>query len=222
MHVLLVEDDRRLASAIADGLSAHQVEVTTAHDAGEGRQAATLNDYDVLILDVMLPDSDGFELCRWLRREGDATPILMLTARDSVPDRVRGLDAGADDYLVKPFSFAELLARLRALARRVPGFLPERVRVADLSADLRSRTLTRGGRPIELTNKEWDLFEFFVRHHDAVVGRAAITAYVWDENHDPFSNALEVLVRRLRAKLDDGFERKLIHTVRGAGYRFGA
>ncbi len=221
MRVLLVEDDRRLADAIEEGLSPHSVDVTAAADVAEGRRTAALNQYDVLVLDVMLPDGDGFDLCRQLRAAGDSTPILMLTARDSVDDRVAGLDAGADDYLVKPFAFAELLARIRALSRRVPGLLPERVRVGDLVADLRSRNLARGEQMIRLTNKEWDLFEFFIRHAGAVVGRAQITSYVWDENHDPFSNALEVLVRRLRAKLDDDFETKLIHTVRGAGYRFG-
>jgi two-component system, OmpR family, copper resistance phosphate regulon response regulator CusR len=221
LRVLLVEDDRRLARAIAEGLAVHNVALTQTHDAASARRDALLGGYDVIVLDVMLPDGNGIELCRWIRAVRDETPILMLTARDTVEDRVRGLDAGADDYLVKPFALAELLARVRALARRSPGILPEVIHVADLVADLRSRKVTRAGRDLSLTNKEWDLFEFFVRHHGAVVGRAEITAYVWDENHDPFSNALEVLVRRLRAKLDDGFGRKLIHTVRGAGYRFG-
>ena len=145
----------------------------------------------------------------------------MLTAKRGEFDEAEGLDTGADDYLTKPFAFAELTARIRALARRLPSLLPERVRVEDLIADLRSRRIARDSRVITLTNKEWDLFEFFVRHIGAVVSRAAITSYVWDENHDPFSNALEVLVRRLRAKIDDDFEPKLIRTVRGAGYRFG-
>jgi len=221
MRVLIVEDDGRLARALKEGLEQNRVSVALATDAACGRREAILNDYDVLVLDVMLPDGSGFDLCRRLRADGDRTPILLLTARDTVADRVRGLTAGADDYLIKPFAFAELEARLRALARRVPGFLPERIEVADLVADLRSRSVTRKGRVLTLTNKEWDLFECFVRHLGAVVSREQLTAYVWDDNHDPFSNALEVLVRRLRAKIDDDYDDKLIHTVRGAGYRFG-
>jgi len=145
----------------------------------------------------------------------------MLTARDAVDDRVAGLDAGADDYLAKPFAFRELLARVRALARRPPTPLPQVVRVADLEVDMASHRVTRGGRAIDLTAKEFALLECFVLHRGAVVDRAAITAHVWDENHDPFTNVLEVLVRRLRRKIDDGFEPKLIQTLRGAGYRFG-
>jgi two-component system copper resistance phosphate regulon response regulator CusR len=146
----------------------------------------------------------------------------MLTARDTVDDRVRGLDAGADDYLTKPFAFRELLARVRALARRGPTLVPETVRVADLEVDLAARSVRRGGRLIQLTAKEFALLEFFARHVGQVVDRAAITAHVWDENHDPFTNVLEVLIRRLRRKIDDAFDPKLIHTLRGAGYRFGA
>lgn len=221
MKVLLVEDDVRLATTVADGLGAHGIDVTGASGLLEGRRLAALNAYDVIVLDVVLPDGSGFDLCARLREsEGDDTPILMLTARDSVDDRVRGLEAGADDYLTKPFAFRELVARIKALARRVPGLLPERVTVADLEANLANRKVIRGGRELALTNKEWDLLELFLRKLDHVVSRAEITAYVWDENHDPFSNALEVLVSRLRAKIDDEGE-ALIHTVRGAGYRFG-
>ena len=147
---------------------------------------------------------------------------MMLTARDAVDDRVAGLDAGADDYLPKPYAFRELLARVRALARRQPRLEPQRHRFADLEVDLLSRSVRRGRRDIELTAKEFALLEVFVRHAGEVLDRAAITAHVWDENHDPFTNVLEVLVRRLRRKLDDGFEPKLIQTLRGAGYRFGA
>jgi two-component system copper resistance phosphate regulon response regulator CusR len=145
----------------------------------------------------------------------------MLTARTAVEDRVAGLEGGADDYLAKPFDFRELLARVRALARRPTAWAEEMFALADLRVDLRSRRLERAGNAIELTAKEWVLLEFFIRHADKVVDRAAISAYVWDENHDPFSNVLEVLVGRLRRKLDDGFMPKLIHTLRGAGYRFG-
>jgi two-component system copper resistance phosphate regulon response regulator CusR len=169
----------------------------------------------------MLPGGSGFELCRALRKRGVGTPVLMLTARDTVDDRVQGLDAGADDYLTKPFAFRELVARLHALARRRPTPLPEIATIADLEVDLRGHRVRRAGREIELTAKEFALLEFLVRHTAQVVDRAAITAHVWDENHDPFTNVLEVLVRRLRRKIDDGFDVKLIHTLRGAGYRLG-
>ena len=221
VRVLVVEDDTRLADAIARGLGAHRIDVVTARTFEEARERALFAAHDVIVLDVMLPGGSGFDLCALLRKRGITTPVLMLTARDAVPDRVRGLEAGADDYLTKPFAFTEFVARVRALARRTPGFTAEFIRVADLEADLVSRRVSRAGRAIMLTAKEFALLEFFLRHQDAVVDRAAITARVWDENHDPFANALEALVRRLRAKIDDGFEPKLIHTLRGAGYRFG-
>jgi DNA-binding response OmpR family regulator len=222
MRVLLVEDDPELAGVLASGFAEHGVEVVRASTFATGRERAMLGHFDIVVLDVMLPGGTGFELCRELRRRKIATPILMLTARDAVDDRVTGLDAGADDYLTKPFAFRELLARVRALARRRPALLPRDIRVADLEVDLGARRVRRAGRPIELTAKEFALLEFFVLHADQVVDRAAITAHVWDENHDPFTNVLEVLVRRLRRKVDDGFQPKLIHTLRGAGYRFGA
>jgi two-component system copper resistance phosphate regulon response regulator CusR len=169
----------------------------------------------------MLPGGNGFDLCRVIRRRGVGAPVLLLTARDTVDDRVRGLDSGADDYLTKPFAFRELVARIRALARRRPTPLPEVATVDDLEVDLRAHRVKRGGKPIELTAKEFALLEILIRHHDQVVDRAAISAAVWDENHDPFTNVLEVLVRRLRRKIDDGFDVKIIHTLRGAGYRLG-
>jgi two-component system copper resistance phosphate regulon response regulator CusR len=206
---------------VAAGLGEHNVETVLACDAREGRERALWGSYDVMVLDVMLPRGNGFDLCAALRAAGIPTPILMLTARDSVDDRVRGLEAGADDYLAKPFAFRELLARVRALARRQPAFHPERYEIADLHVDIVSHEVRRGDRDIALTAREFALLEFFVRHEGTVVDRAAITAHVWDENHDPFTNVLEVLVRRLRRKIDDDFEPKLIRTVRGAGYRFG-
>ncbi len=221
MRVLLVEDDVELATVLAAGLREHGDEVTRAASASDGRSRALADPFDVIVLDVMLPGGSGFEVCRELRRRRLTTPILMLTARDAVDDRVTGLDAGADDYLTKPFAFRELVARIRALTRRGPQAAPGAVRIANLSVDLRSRRVARGTRHIELTAKEFALLAFFVEHRDEVVDRGAITASVWDENHDPFTNVLEVLIRRLRRKIDDTFEPKLIHTVRGAGYRFG-
>lgn len=221
MRLLVVEDDPGLAKVLADGFREQRIEVVVATDVAPAQERAALGTYDVMILDVLLPGGDGFDLCARIRRRGIATPILMLTARDTVDDRVRGLEAGADDYLTKPFAFRELLARVRALARRHPSIAPQRAQVADLAVDLDTRAVTRAGQPLTLTAKEFALLEFFVRHEGKVVDRAAIAAHVWDDNHDPFTNVLEVLVRRLRRKIDDDFEPKLIHTVRGAGYRFG-
>jgi two-component system copper resistance phosphate regulon response regulator CusR len=222
MKLLLVEDDRRIASMVRKGCGEQGIEVVLRYDAASGRREALLSAFDVLVLDVLLPDGNGVELCRVLRDRGVTTPILLCTARDAVEDRVRGLDAGADDYLVKPFAFPELLARLRALARRSATFQPESVEISGLWVDLRSRVVRREGREISLSCREWDLLEFFLRNRDAVLDRGSISAYVWDDNHDPASNALEVLVRRLRMKIDDGFSFPLIHTHRGAGYRFGS
>jgi two-component system copper resistance phosphate regulon response regulator CusR len=221
MRVLFVEDDPGLAAIVKTGLGEQDVQVVTVGSFSEGKMKAVLGAFDVIILDVMLPGGTGFDLCRELRRREIATPILMLTARDTVDDRVAGLEVGADDYLTKPFAFRELVARVRALARRRGAPLPETLRVADLEVDLTAHRVRRGGVSIELTAKEFSLLEFFVLHRDQVVDRAAITAHVWDENHDPFTNVLEVLVLRLRRKIDDDFSPKLIQTIRGAGYRFG-
>ena len=222
MRVLLVEDDAELAHEVAMGLRGAGARVEHAGTAREGRRIVERDALDVLILDVMLPGESGFALCKSLREAGVQTPILMLTARDAVDDRVTGLDAGADDYLTKPFALQELIARVRALSRRRPTLSPRLVRIADLEVDLAAHRARRGDRVIELTAKEFALLECFALHPDVVLDRAAITAHVWDDNHDPFTNVLEVLVRRLRRKIDDGFEPKLIHTMRGAGYRIGA
>ncbi len=221
MRLLIVEDDPALASLLESGFREFGVSTERVGTAPAARLRATYDTFDVIVLDVMLPGGSGFAVCRDLRGAGVSTPILMLTARDSVDDRVTGLDVGADDYVTKPFAFRELLARVRALARRRPLLVSGTVHVGDLSVDFASHKVTRQGRSIELTAKEFSLLQFFVQHRDQVVDRAAITAHVWDENHDPFTNVLEVLVRRLRAKIDDPFEPKLIHTLRGAGYRFG-
>ncbi|MES2306668.1 MAG: response regulator transcription factor [Gemmatimonadota bacterium] len=221
MRLLLVEDDTQLAAVLTAGFAEHGIATTSAATVAEGRSRATHGGYDVLVLDVMLPGGSGFDLCRALRDDGVTQPILMLTARDTVDDRVTGLDVGADDYLTKPFAFRELLARVKALARRGPRLAGLTTTIADLTVSLASHRVTRAGRKIELTAKEFALLECFVRHTGEVIDRAVITASVWDENHDPFTNVLEVLIRRLRRKLDDDFEPKLIHTIRGAGYRFG-
>ena len=221
MRLLIIEDDTELAQALQDGLREHGIETTLAGSVPQGRQRAVFGEYDVIVLDVLLPGGDGFVLCHELRQRGLTTPILMLTARDAVDDRVRGLEAGADDYLTKPFAFRELVARVHALGRRRPAIEPAVHRIADLEVDLASHVVQRAGRAIYLTAKEFALLECFVRHEGQVIDRATITSYVWDDNHDPFTNVLEVLVRRLRRKIDEPFEPKLIQTLRGAGYRFG-
>ncbi|HXY31273.1 MAG TPA: response regulator transcription factor [Gemmatimonadaceae bacterium] len=220
MRLLIVEDDAALSRILVDGFSEHRIDVSLARSVREGRERAELGSHDVIVLDILLPDGSGVDLCASLRARRLDVPILMLTARDAVDDRVRGLEAGADDYLTKPFAFRELLARVHALARRPPIRSPEVLRVADVELDRTARTAARGGVPIPLTAKEFALLEFFVLNAGRAVTRADITAYVWDENHDPFTNVLEVLVRRLRRKLDDPHEVKLIQTLRGAGYRF--
>jgi len=221
VRVLIVEDDPELAGLLRDGLRAQRIDPTLAGTFAEGRARATGASYDVIILDVRLPGGTGFDICAELRRQGVTTPVLMLTALDGVDDRVRGLEVGADDYLTKPFAFRELVARLKALTRRSPALTPALHRIADLEVDLASREVRRGGRSVTLSAKEFALLELFVRRKGQVINRTTITAHVWDDNHDPFANVLDVLVRRLRRKIDDGFERKLITTVRGAGYRFG-
>jgi two-component system copper resistance phosphate regulon response regulator CusR len=221
MRILLIEDDRNLAEIIRAGLEEREIRTRVSHRADDGRMQAVLGTYDVIVLDVMLPDGSGFDVCREIRKRGMSTPILMLTARNAIDDRVTGLEAGADDYLPKPFAFKELIARIRALSRRRPALVPRVITVADLEVNLAAQTASRGGRDIPLTAKEFSLLEFFVLHKGEVVDRAAITAHVWDDNHDPFTNVLEVLIRRLRRKIDDEFEPKLIQTLRGSGYKFG-
>ncbi len=221
MRVLLVEDDPGLSAIIKTGFAEQGIQVVAVSTYADGLMKAVLGSLDVIVLDVMLPGGNGFDLCRELRAREVGTPILMLTARDTVDDRVAGLEVGADDYLTKPFAFRELLARVRALGRRRGTPLPETLRASDLEVDLQAHRVRRAGNAIELTAKEFALLEFFILHKGQVVDRAAITAHVWDENHDPFTNVLEVLVRRLRRKIDDDYPTKLIQTLRGAGYRFG-
>jgi two-component system copper resistance phosphate regulon response regulator CusR len=218
VRILLVEDEARVAGFIAKGLREQSYAVDVAGDGEQALYCAAVNAYDLVILDVMLPIKDGYQVCRELRAAAFRAPILMLTARDAVDDRVAGLDAGADDYLTKPFDFKELLARLRALARRTDGLRPQVVRIADLTLNTANHAATRAGRPVSLTAKEYALLEFLVRNEGRVVGREQIAQHVWDESFDPFSNVIDVYIKRLRAKLDTGVARKLIHTRRGEGY----
>ncbi len=218
MRILLVEDESRVAGFIAKGLREQAYAVDIASDGDQALYQAAVNQYDIVILDVMLPLKDGHTVCRELRASGFRTPILMLTARGAVDDRVEGLDSGADDYLAKPFDFKELLARLRALLRRPAGLLPQVARVADLTLNTASHAVTRAGKPVSLTAKEYALIEFLVLNQGRVVGREQIGQHVWDANFDPFSNVIDVYIKRLRSKLDTGFSRRLIHTRRGEGY----
>lgn len=222
VRILLVEDEPSAALMLAKGLREEAYAVDVAGDGERALELAFVNDYDLVILDVMLPRKGGFEVCRELRAAGSAVPVLMLTARDAVEDRVAGLDSGADDYLPKPFDFEELLARVRALLRRRPALYPEVINVADLSIDTRARRARRGGRDVELTAKEYALLEYLARRADEVVGRADIAEHVWDESYDPFSKVIEVFIQRLRRKVDEGHALKLIRTRRGEGYTLTA
>jgi two-component system, OmpR family, copper resistance phosphate regulon response regulator CusR len=218
VRILLVEDESSAARMLAKGLREQAYAVDVAPDGEDALYRLTINDYDLVILDVMLPHKDGFAVCREVRAAKSAVPVLMLTARDAVADRIAGLDTGADDYLIKPFDLHELLARVRALLRRGPILRKEILRVGDLSIETRARRARRAGRSIELTGKEYALLDYLARHADQVVGRAEIAEHVWDENFDPFSNLIEVYVQRLRRKIDHGHSRKLLRTVRGGGY----
>ncbi len=218
MRILQVEDDMRIANFLAKGLQENAYAVDRATNGADALYQASINSYDAIILDVMLPKKNGFEVCRELRAKGIKTPILMLTARDAVEDRIEGLDYGADDYLTKPFAFDELLARLRALLRRSAEIRPPKITIADLEIDTNAQRVWRGGSEIFLTTKEYALLEYLAREKGKVVGRAAIAEHVWDENFDVFSNLIEVYIKRLRSKMDENFVVQLIHTRRGAGY----
>jgi DNA-binding response OmpR family regulator len=221
MRVLLVEDDPGVQRFVVKGLREQAYAVDTSTTGTEALYQADINTYDLIILDVMIPGPDGFQVCRSLRKAGHRMPILMLTARDAIEDRIAGLDHGADDYLTKPFEFRELLARLRALLRRSGELRPGQITVADLVLDTGAQSISRAGRNIPVTTKEYALLEFLARNAGRVVGRAEIAEHVWDESFDPFSNLIEVYVNRLRRKIDSGAGKPLLHTRRGAGYFFG-
>jgi DNA-binding response OmpR family regulator len=218
VRILVVEDESVAANILAKGLREHSYAVDVAPDGAAALEQAGVNDYDLILLDVLLPGVDGMIVCRRLRAAGVVVPILMLTARGEPDQRVEGLDAGADDYLAKPYHFPELLARIRALLRRGPAMASAVIDVDDLTIDTRARRVERAGRAVQLTAKEYALLEYLARRQGDVVGRADIAEHVWDDSFDPMSNLIEVYIQRLRRKIDDGQHVKLIHTRRGAGY----
>jgi len=220
VRILVVEDEVKLAEALRRGLAADQYAVTVAHTGEDGFYLANEETFDLAILDIMLPGRDGLEILAALRRHGIHIPVLLLTARDSIEDRVQGLDAGADDYLVKPFALPELLARIRALQRRGKPDNQQRLRLADLELDAGSRSVTRGGKALELTAREFELLEYLLRHQGHVVTREMLAREIWKESarFTPLDNVIDVHIARLRRKVDDEFTEKLVHTVRGVGF----
>jgi len=218
MRILLVEDDRRSREFLARGLTEEGYAADTAADGEQGLQLALEREYDLIILDVMMPRRDGWSVLTALRKRGTAVPVLFLTARDTVPDRVKGLELGADDYLVKPFAWAEFVARIKTLLRRGPARQAEVLRLADLEIDLPKMKARRGGKVIDLTAKEFQLLSLLARRTGDVLSRTTLAEQVWDMNFTTDSNAVDVAMGRLRRKVDEPFPRKLIHTVRGLGY----
>ena len=219
MRILVAEDDRQMAGVLRRGLQEQGYAVDVASDGDDGLTLATSEPYDLVILDVMLPELDGLSLCRSLRTQHRSMPVLMLTARDTVDDRVAGLDSGADDYLVKPFAFRELLARVRALLRRDDLSKDPVLRAADLEVNTLTREVHRGGRSVELTSKEYAVLEYFLRHPNQVLSRTQIAEHVWDYDFVAMSNVVDVYIRYLRRKLSDESEPRLLHTIRGTGYQ---
>lgn len=218
MRILVVEDERKVASFIRKGLKEEGYAVDVAEDGEKGDFLAATNDYDLILLDVLLPKIDGISLLKKIRLDNNSTPVILLTAKDTVKDKVSGLDSGADDYLTKPFAFAELLARIRNVLRKVNSPLPSTLCVADLSLDLLGHKVMRDGQEIEVTAKEFALLEFLMQHAGTVVTRTMIIEHVWDIHFDSFTNVVDVYINYLRRKIDNGRERKLIHTVHGRGY----
>ncbi|MBU3911957.1 MAG: response regulator transcription factor [Candidatus Omnitrophica bacterium] len=218
MRILLVEDEKKIANFIERGLKEEHYIVDIAYDGEKGLFLAEINAYDLIILDIMLPFKDGLSICRELRSKKIATPILMLTARDRVEDKVLGLDLGADDYLAKPFEFEELLARVRALLRRKETDKSTILKIADLELDQLTHKVKRAGREISLTSKEYTLLEYLMLNANQVVTRTMISEHVWNEDFDSFTNVIDVYIKYLRNKIDKDFKRQLIHTIRGTGY----
>lgn len=221
MRVLVIEDNPKMAAAIQKGLREHGFAVDVSNTGFEGEELAASGSHDVILLDLMLPDRDGVDVCRNLRRRGIDVKIIMLTALGATQDKIQGLDAGADDYLVKPFEFEELLARIRALLRRGDASESRHLRCDDLELDLYTRVAKRAENSIDLSNKEFALLEYFMRNPNRVLSRTQIGEKVWDMAFEPSSNVVDVYVSSLRKKIDRGFERSLIHTIKGVGYRFG-
>lgn len=221
MKILIIEDTPKMASAMQAGLQSHGFIVDVSHTGIEGEEMAMTEPYDAVILDLMLPDRDGVEVCRNLRRRGQNVPVLMLTALSATEEKVEGFDAGADDYLTKPFDFDELLARVRALLRRGNATEGRTLRCEDLELDLYTREAARGDTVVALSNKEFALLEYLMRNPNRVLSRIQIGEKVWDMNFEPTSNVIDVYISSLRKKIDRGFDKQLIHTITGAGYRFG-
>jgi heavy metal response regulator len=218
MRIIVIEDDNKIAAFIKKGLEEEHYAVDVFHDGEEGAYWATINDYDLIILDIMLPGKDGIEICDEIRRENIISPILMLTAKSSVKDRVKGLDIGADDYLTKPFDFEELFARVRSLLRRNQSYKTKTLNIADLELNPASRTVSRAGEKIALTGREYALLEYLMRNKGRVLTETKIIEHVWDMNYDHDSNIVNVYLHHLREKIDKGFDNKLIHTIRSLGY----
>jgi two-component system, OmpR family, copper resistance phosphate regulon response regulator CusR len=220
VNILVVEDEHKMAEALREGLEADDYSVRVAHTGEEGFYLVQAQPFDLVILDVMLPGHDGFEILATLRMRGVKTPVLLLTSRDAIEDRVRGLDSGADDYLVKPFAFPELLARARALLRRGKPDVGQRFRVADLEMDIAQRSVVRAGQPVELTPREFELLEYLFANKGRVVSREMLARDIWKETarQTPLDNVIDAQIVRLRRKLDGQFDRKLLHTVRGVGF----
>jgi len=218
MRILVIEDEKKIASFIKRGLTEQNYTVDVAADGEEGLYLAEINPYDLIVLDIMLPGKDGFTVCRTLRSKNINTPILMLTARDDLRDKIFGLDSGADDYLTKPFAFAEFLARVRVLLRRHGSVKSTTLRVADLELDQLTHQVARAGKPIDLTPTEYALLEYLLLNHGQVVTRTMLSEHVWNQDFDSFSNVINVYVNYVRKKVDADFDVKLIHSVRGAGY----
>ncbi len=218
MRILVVEDEKKISDFLRRGLKEEGWAVDVAYDGEQGDFLAATEEYDLIILDLMLPKMDGLTLCRNLRMKNRSTPVLMLTARDEVAEKVKGLNAGADDYLTKPFAFEELLARVHALLRRKEPQAATRLQAAGLTLDLLTHKVSRDGKEIELTAKEFSLLEFFLRNAGTIVTRTMISEHVWDIHFDSYTNVIDVYVNYLRRKIDQGYRKKLIHTIRGRGY----